>query len=126
MTIKEASEKYEISADTIRYYERIGLLPRINRNKNGIRNFTEMDCRWIDFIKCMRKTGLSIEALIEYVALYQEGDETIEARKTILVDQCNILTEKMEEIQKTTERLRKKIAQFDEGLALREKKLREE
>lgn len=124
MTIKEVSEKYEITADTIRYYERIGLLPRINRNKNGIRNFTEMDCRWVDFIKCLRRTGLTIESLLEYVTLYKDGDETIEARKDILSVQCEILMGKMEEIQKTTEMLKKKIELFDEGLALREKNLK--
>ena len=62
MTIAEVSKMYELSQDTIRYYERIGLLPSVNRKKNGIRDFTEEDCKWVEFIKCMRSAGLPIEA----------------------------------------------------------------
>jgi DNA-binding transcriptional MerR regulator len=86
MNIAEVSEKYSISQDTLRYYERIGLIPPVNRNKSGIRDYTEEDCRWVEFIKCMRGAGLPIEALIEYVTLFQQGDETIEARKELLIE----------------------------------------
>ena len=71
MTIAEVSAKYGLSADTLRYYERIGLLPEVKRNKSGIRDYTEEDCRWVEFIKCMRSAGLPIEVLIEYMALAQ-------------------------------------------------------
>ena len=60
MTIKEVSEKYNISADTIRYYERIGLLPPIPRKANGIRDFDEVSCNWIEFVKCMRNAGVQL------------------------------------------------------------------
>ena len=72
MTITEVSKKYDLSQDTLRYYERIGLLPAVNRNKSGIRDYTDEDCKWVEFIKCMRGAGLPIEVLIEYVALFQE------------------------------------------------------
>ena len=84
MKIAEVSEQYGISSDTLRYYERIGLLPSVNRNDSGIRDFNELDLRRVEFIKCMRSAGLPIEVLIEYVSLVQQGDETIEARKEIL------------------------------------------
>lgn len=113
MTIAEVSEKFKISNDTIRYYERIGLLPHVNRKKNGIRDFTEEDCRWIEFIKCMRSAGLPIEILIEYVGLFQQGDETIEARKELLTEQRRQLAERMEEMKKTLERLDYKIETYD-------------
>jgi len=71
MTIKEVSEKYGLSQDTLRYYEKIGLIPRISRNGSGVRDYTEEDCRWIEFIKCMRNAGVQIEALIEYVKLFR-------------------------------------------------------
>ena len=58
MTIAEVSKKYDISADTLRYYERIGLIPPVNRNRSGIRDYTEADCRWVEFAKCMRGAGL--------------------------------------------------------------------
>ena len=86
MTIKEVSEKYDLSADTIRYYERIGLIPHVPRKENGIRDFDETACGWVEFAKCMRSAGVQVEALIDYVKLFfQEGTE--EARKDILVEQ---------------------------------------
>ena len=85
MTIAEVSKKLELSADTLRYYERIGLIPPVPRNKSGIRDYDENSIGWINFIKCMRKAGLPIEILIEYVTLYQLGDSTKEARKIYLL-----------------------------------------
>lgn len=123
MTIAEVSEKYNISQDTLRYYERIGLIPRVNRNKSGIRDYTEEDCRWIEFIKCMRSAGLSIEVLIEYVQLVQQGDSTIEARKELLIEQRNQLIRKIEEMQKTLERLNYKISVYEQKILEREKEL---
>lgn len=116
MTIAEVSKKYELTADTLRYYERIGLIPGVNRNKNGIRDYTEEDCRWIEFIKCMRSAGLPIEVLIEYVALFQQGDETIDARKELLTEQRKQLVEKMEDMKRTIERLDYKIERYDQGI----------
>lgn len=83
MTIAQVSQKYGISADTLRYYERIGLLPPVGRTKSGIRDYTEEDCNWVNFIKCMRGAGLPVETLIEYVGLFGQGDETIPARKDV-------------------------------------------
>lgn len=124
MTIAEVSKKYELTADTLRYYERIGLIPGVNRNKNGIRDYTEEDCRWIEFIKCMRSAGLPIEVLIEYVALFQQGDETIDARKELLTEQRKQLVEKMEDMKKTIDRLDYKIERYDQGIITKEKDLR--
>ena len=98
MTIKEVSEKYDVSADTIRYYERIGLIPHVPRKANGIREFDEASCGWVEFIKCMRGAGVQVEALIEYVSLFfQEGTEA--ARKDILVEQRARLQEQLETLQ---------------------------
>ncbi len=87
MTIAQVSQKYGVSADTLRYYERIGLLPPVGRTKSGIRDYTEEDCNWVNFIKCMRSAGLPVETLIEYVGLFGQGDETIPARKELLMEQ---------------------------------------
>jgi DNA-binding transcriptional MerR regulator len=81
MTIANAGKQYGLSTDTLRYYERIGLLPPVTRNKNDIRRYTEWDCGWVSFIKCMRTAGIPVEALIEYVALFQKGDSTRHARQ---------------------------------------------
>lgn len=109
MTIAEVSEKYDLSADTLRYYERVGLIPRVNRSQSGMRDYTEEDCGWVEFIKCMRGAGLPIEVLIEYVALVKQGDATIETRRELLAEQRRQLIARMEEMQKTLERLDYKI-----------------
>lgn len=114
MTIKEVSEKYDISEDTLRYYERIGLLPKVPRKKSGIRDFDENSCKWIEFIKCMRSAGMRIEALIEYMNLFQEGKKTVPARKNLLLEQREILEEKRNDITKTIERLDYKISLYNE------------
>ena len=114
MTIKEVSKKYDISEDTLRYYERIGLLPKVPRKKSGIRDFDDNSCKWIEFIKCMRSAGMRIEALIEYMNLFQEGKETVTARKNLLLGQREILEEKRKDITKTIERLDYKISLYNE------------
>lgn len=124
MTITEVSKKYGLSADTLRYYERVGLIPEVNRNKSGIRDYTEEDCKWVEFIKCMRSAGLPIEILIEYVTLFKQGNETIEARKELLTDQRKQLVEKMEDIKKTIERLDYKIERYEQGVVIKENELR--
>lgn len=112
MLIAEVSEKFNISKDTLRYYERIGLIPRTNRNKSGIREYTEEDCRWVEHVKCMRGIGIPVEILIEYVGLFQQGDETISARKELLIEQRNELVTRMDEMKKILERMDDKIARY--------------
>lgn len=124
MTIAEVSKKYDISADTLRYYERIGLIPPVPRNKSGIRDYDGDSCRWIELMKCMRKAGVQIEALIEYVALFQQGDDTAEARKAILVEQRERLIERMADMQASLERLNQKIERYEQVIIPAEKELK--
>ena len=123
MKIAEVSERYGISSDTLRYYERIGLIPHVNRNASGIRDYNEIDGRRVEFIKCMRSAGLPIEALIEYVGLVQQGDMTIEARKEILIEQREQLASRMVEMQKTLDILDYKIKVYENAVLKREKEL---
>ena len=123
MKIAEVSERYGISSDTLRYYERIGLIPPVNRNASGIRDYNEIDGRRVEFIKCMRSAGLPIEALIEYVGLVQQGDMTIEARKEILIEQREQLASRMVEMQKTLDILDYKIKVYENAVLKREKEL---
>ena len=123
MKIAEVSRKFNLSQDTLRYYERIGLIPAVNRNKSGNRDYTEEDCRWVEFIKCMRNAGLPIEVLIEYVKLFQKGDETIAARKELLTEQRKLLIEKMEDMKNTIERLDYKIESYEQAVMIKEKAL---
>ena len=124
MTIAEVSKKYELSADTLRYYERIGLVPPVPRNKSGIRDYDTESCQWVELMKCMRSAGVQIEALIEYVALFQQGDETIGARQALLLEQREQLVERMAEMQRSLDRLNDKIERYDQGLMTKEHLLR--
>ncbi len=123
MNIAEVSKKFELSVDTLRYYERVGLIPNVHRNQSGIRDYTEEDCNWVEFIKCMRSAGLPIEVLIEYVQLCQQGDKTVETRKEILKEQRKQLADKLEEMQKTLERLDYKIEVYENAVLKKEKEL---
>lgn len=113
VTIAQAAKRTSLTPDTLRYYERIGLIPPVERTQGGIRNYCEQDCRWISFIKCMRSAGLPVEILIEYVALFQEGDKTLEARKAILLEQREQLLTKIHDMQDTLKRLDCKIEHYD-------------
>jgi DNA-binding transcriptional MerR regulator len=123
MLIAEVSAQYSLSVDTLRYYERIGLIPPVTRNRNGIRNFTEMDCIWVGFIKCMRSAGIPVETLIEYVALFQKGDATRQVRKEMLIEQRALLAQRITEMQEALEKLDFKIANYDTLLLEYEKKM---
>lgn len=114
MKIAEVSKKYNLTQDTIRYYEKEGLIPTIPRTESGIRNFDEESCNWIEFIKCMRSAGLEIEVLKEYVKLFREGKSTVAKRKELLEKQREKLLQKQRSINETLERLNYKINLYNE------------
>lgn len=113
MTIKEVSETYDISADTLRYYERIGMIPEVTRTASGIRDYQESDLGWVELAICMRKAGLPVEALIEYVKLCQQGDETFLARLQLLTEEREKLEEQKKQLETAIERLNYKISRYD-------------
>ena len=124
MTIAEVSRKYDISAVTLRYYERIGLIPPVPRTRGGLRDYGEESCGWIQLMKCMRAAGVQIEALIEYVDLFQQGDATLDARKALLVEQRDQLVSRMAEMQASLDLLNQKIARYEQGMMTAEQQLR--
>ena len=123
MNIKKVSDLTGISADTIRYYERIGLIPPVTRNQSGIRDFTEREIGLLEFVRCFRKAGVSVEALIDYVTLLEEGEGTEEARLAILTEQAENLDARLEELRAARERLSYKIDNYQEVISQREKEL---
>jgi len=116
MRISEVSEQCEVSADTLRYYERIGLLPPVTRSDSGIRDYSDLDVRRVEFIKCMRTAGLPVEVLIKYYGLVQQGDETMADRKAILVEQRAEIKTRMDELQKTLDLLDYKISYYENAV----------
>ena len=114
MTITEVCKQYGFSADTLRYYEKIGLLPTIERSAGGIRNYSEADCSRIEFIKCMRSAGVAIEPLIEYINLFSQGDASIARRKEILMQEHERIVNQLTQLQETAALLEYKISHYDE------------
>ncbi len=112
MKISEVVEQTGLNASTLRYYEKIGLIPSIDRDYGGIREYTQEDVEWADFIKCMRSAGLSIDSLKDYTDMYRQGDSTVEERKTLLSEERQKLIEKRQEIDETIERLNVKISLY--------------
>jgi DNA-binding transcriptional MerR regulator len=120
MKIAEVSERYGLSTDTLRYYERVGLIPHVNRNGSGIRDYNDLDVRRVEFIKCMRSAGLPVEVLIDYMELVQQGDRTSEARKDILREQRDLLAERIREMQQTLDLLDHKIQVYENRILTKE------
>lgn len=116
MTIREVSEKYGISQDTLRYYERIGMIPEVTRTASGIRNYQPEDLGWVELAICMRGAGLPIEALIEYVKLCQKGDATIPARLQLLQEQKVHLKEQKQQLEASMDKLDYKISRYEEAV----------
>lgn len=112
MTIKEVCEKYHISPDTLRYYERVGVIPEVNRTKGGIRNYEEQDLNWVENAICMRNAGVPIEMIIEYVKLYNQGNETLAARRDLLIEARGEILKQMQKYQRELERLEYKIERY--------------
>ncbi len=124
MKIAEVSEKYGFTPDTLRYYERIGLIPPVTRNGGGIREYREIDIKRIEFVRCLRNAGLPIETLIEYFSLLEKGDGTVVARKELLLEQRELLKGRIAEMEKTLELLNYKIEVYDNKIMEIEKSIK--
>lgn len=116
MKINEVSCMFNLSQDTLRYYEKIKLLDTIQKDKCGNRNYQEKDIKRLEFISCMREAGLSIQVLQKYIELYKQGDDTIQERKNLLIQERNELLKKQKCIQKSIEKLDYKIENYEKLL----------
>lgn len=116
MTIAEVAKKYGLTADTLRYYERVGLLPDVRRTPGGVRDYSEEDCRWVEYIKCMRSAGISVETLIEYVKLFYQGAETIAARKKLLLEQRKQIVARINELNDVLAKLDWKLDGYEDRM----------
>lgn len=124
MTISEVSKKCNISADTLRYYEKVGLISFVNRTSGGLRDYKEEDCKQIMFVKCMRSAGLSIEVLQKYFELFKKGKRTLKTRRDLLAKERENLQMRFKELQETLKRLDYKISVYDKALKSKDKELK--
>ena len=113
MTIKEVCEKYDITPDTLRYYERVGVIPAVTRTAGGIRDYQETDIAWVENAMCFRDAGMPVEMLIEYVKLFQEGDSTIDARTNLLKEAREMIVEAKKKYDVALEKLDYKIGRYE-------------
>jgi len=116
VTIKEVCKKYGITADTLRYYERVGVIPAVKRTPGGIREYDEEALRWVESAIFMRNSGVPIDALIEYVKLFQQGDGTFRARKELLEAVRAEVQAKLDDYREALRRLDYKISRYDEAV----------
>jgi len=116
MTIKEVCEKYNITPDTLRYYERVGVIPEVTRTAGGIRNYTEEDIKWVENAICMRSAGVPVEMIIEYVRLFRMGDDTFEERYNLLKRAKAEVEAVKKKYDDELKRLNYKIAKYEEAI----------
>ena len=117
MTIKEVCEHYQIPADTLRYYEKIGIIPSVGRTTGGQRNYQESDLVWVRMAICLRGSGFPVDRLAEFVRLCREGNSTIEARLDLLLRQREEVRRQKEELEIALGRLDQKIAYYQHARA---------
>lgn len=116
MTIKEVSRKYGVTQDTLRYYEKAGMIPPVPRTSGGIRDYGEEELGWVELALCMRSAGLTVEAISEYVRLALVGDSTMKERLALLQAQKKDLLEQQARIAATLDRLNYKISIYEDAL----------
>lgn len=116
MTIKDVCEIYKITPDTLRYYERVGAIPEVSRTPGGIRDYTEENLKWVQNAICLRDAGVSVESIAEYVRLFRQGDETIEARLSLLQETREQILEARKKYDAALERLNFKIERYEKAV----------
>ncbi|WP_024832530.1 MerR family transcriptional regulator [Ruminiclostridium josui] len=119
-SIKEVSDKTNLKAHVLRYYEREGLLPNVSRSESGIRRYSEEDLEWLGLICCLKNTGMSIKQIREFVALSAQGKETLKQRCDMLIAHKKIVESQIEEMQnhliKVTHKIEYFTSQYEEYL----------
>ncbi len=120
MKIKEVSEQFGVSADTIRFYEKIGLIGPIEK-RNGIRHFKKTDLEHLNFVFCMKRSGMELETIVHFIELYEQGPATLPLRLELLEKQRLQTVEKMDQLQHTLAYLDKKVAMYQQQLDQHEK-----
>ena len=116
MTIKEVSNMLNISQDTLRYYEKVGVIPPVPRTKSGLRNYGEEEINWIPHVTCLRKSGLPIKTMIDYLNLYLQGDSTYEQRLKLLHEQYDEILKQKKQLETSLNRLSKRIKYYNDLL----------
>jgi DNA-binding transcriptional MerR regulator len=116
-TPREAVEKTGFSLDTLRYYERIGLLDSVDRNAGGQRVFTDGDLQWLEILRCLRDTGMPIARMLRYAELARGGDATFTERAELLEEHDREIELKIAALRDEQSRIKGKIDWYRQVLA---------
>lgn len=108
-TISQAADKTGLTAHTLRYYEREGLLPFVERTPNGIRSFQDSDFEWLSLICCLKNTGMQIKEIKKFVEMCKEGGTTLEQRRKMLLEHRGAVVKQIADLQKYLENIDWKI-----------------
>ncbi len=112
-SIRQVAEKTNLTPHTLRYYDKEGLLPFLNRSENGIRKFSESDLEWLGLICCLKNTGMSIKEIKVFVELSLQGDETLKARCDMLVQHKRSVEEQIRTMEIHLQKVTYKIEHFN-------------
>ena len=112
-SITEAAEKIHLSTYTLRYYDKMGLLPFVERNDLGNRDFKEKDLELLELICCLKNTGMSIKQIREVIALCLKGDNTLEIRREIFIRHREEVLNQIAELHKNLHKINCKINYYD-------------
>lgn len=116
-TVGEMAKMLGISASTLRYYDKEGLLPFVERSSGGIRMFRDSDIEWLQVIGCMKKAGMSIKDIKQYIEMALQGDETIGLRLDMFRRQREALKAQMEELRHAMEMVEYKCWYYETAKA---------
>jgi DNA-binding transcriptional MerR regulator len=114
ITIAEAAERSGLSAHTLRYYERIGLIHPVGRGQNGHRRYGRDDIEWLEFLIKLRTTDMPIRQMVEYAELVREGPQTAARRRAMLEAHREALRERIAELEETAAVIDRKIETYTE------------
>lgn len=112
-TISQAAEKFDLTAHTIRYYDKEGLLPFVERNKAGNRQFSDKDFDWLKLICCLKNTGMPIKQIKLYIQWCLQGDETLEMRRQMYLDHRTEVLKQMNDLQENLKTIDYKLEFYD-------------
>ncbi|GLB47361.1 transcriptional regulator [Philodulcilactobacillus myokoensis] len=114
MLISQVAKKYHLTISNLHYWENIGLLTNVHRNANGYRDYDQKNIGQLEFVICMRNAGVNVNHLAKYMQLFQQGNQTMDQRKQILIDQLHEMDRKMDRMKSAHQLLSYKIKHYDQ------------
>lgn len=112
LTIKEVSQKTGLSAHTLRFYERVGLIHPVQRADNHHRRYSQKDLEWIDFLTRLRSTGMPVKEMAAYARMVADGDSTVMARRRLMEGHRDAILDQIDQLQAHLKRIESKVAYY--------------